>query len=1218
MRAFLDIVRFELRIQTTSPVFVGLALLYFLLHLLTLSQVGIHLTDNERIAANSAYLLVRTAMVLGVLGPLPAIFLVAHAIVRDHERHTAETFFTTPASSRAFLAGRFVGGFMCVALVGAAGAAGLALAAWMPWISAARLTPTSYLALGLTFVVMLPSLFTYCAFSFAVAERARSITVAWVVAPVIVVLALAINGMPVRGDAGWPALLDPSGLLAVETATRYWSVADLNARSPFAPIVLNRLIWIGASLVVVLYTVLRGQLMRVGSESVPSLRRLVNRATRAWTPRDTRTSESRTRGHVATPRPAATEHDTRERLEAASGWPNAISQFASQLRIDLRAAFVSPLTVVVIVLTVVATVNEARTIPGAVMGLPLHPQTGQMLGFFRFGLFQFALMQLIFYSGTLVHRERDYRIAEIVDALPHPDWLMVMSKTTALCLLIASLLMASVLSTIVLQVAAGYRHFDVAVYAEGVFLDTGVYFGMLAVLAVFIQVLSPGKWTGMLATVVAFAILLSLEQAGFEDLLYGFRLPQVIYSDMNGFGHYRLQLFSLVAYWVAFCLLLLAAAHLLYLRGPVALFAARLREGRRRVSPPVRATVALTGLALCVAGAWIFINTHVLNAYTTDDSRKAAQAEYERRYGQYRNQPMPSLTRLDFEVDLFPSERRLESRGTATLINRRDTAVDSVVISADPRLSFSELTVAGSAAASLDTAQGVFRFTFIPPLAPQATTVLSWRATRANRGFANSANDNEIVGNGTFVDLAGVAPLTGYDEECELSGAVDRRRFGLPLESRLAALGDPAWLATVGRSNDGRVDMHVIVSTDGDQTPVSGGRILRSWDANGRRLVEFTTEAATWPTLAILSARYDVAKRTTGGVSLEVYHDPQHGWNVPIMLDTADKALAYFSREFRPYPLSSLRIAEYARYRGAARSFPGAVAYSETAGFLTDLTNWAQLDYTTIHEFAHQWWGGLAYGAHMQGRQMLNESLAQYSTLMMFKQFSEPRWLREVLATTHDAYLNARSRESVDEQPLMRTEDQGNISYNKGALALFALQDIIGADKVHAALRAYLDRFAMKPPPFPTSRDLVNELRAVAGPDNQSLITDLFEKIVVFDVGIDSATMQPTPPTDSAGAALNGFDVTVDVSAHRFEVDGQGTETEGPLDAWFDIVIFPESSEPRLAQAPLYQGKHRLRRGVQRVTVHVDGKPGAAGVDPYHVMIDRTPGNNIASVALRP
>jgi hypothetical protein len=324
------------------------------------------------------------------------------------------------------------------------------------------------------------------------------------------------------------------------------------------------------------------------------------------------------------------------------------------------------------------------------------------------------------------------------------------------------------------------------------------------------------------------------------------------------------------------------------------------------------------------------------------------------------------------------------------------------------------------------------------------------------------------------------------------------------------------------------------------------------------------------------------------------------------MLATAKKAMEYFSREYAPYPLSSFRILEYPRYRTAARAYPGTVAYSESAGFLTDLSGWASLDYATAHELAHQWWGGLIYGAKMQGRQMLNETMAQYSTLMVFRQEADPQWLRRVLAATHRNYLDARSRENVGEQPLMYTEDQGNISYNKGALVMFALQDLIGADRMHQALRSFLRRFAMQPPPYPMSRDLVDELRAAAGPEYQQLITDMFERIVLYDVS----------PTAADVTAVDGeYEVAMSISARQFEADAQGVEHEVPLDTSFDLVVFPESSAELVARTPIYQHKHRLQSGTQRIVVRVPTRPAAVGVDPFHLMIDHAPENNVLALA---
>ena len=166
-----------------------------------------------------------------------------------------------------------------------------------------------------------------------------------------------------------------------------------------------------------------------------------------------------------------------------------------------------------------------------------------------------------------------------------------------------------------------------------------------------------------------------------------------------------------------------------------------------------------------------------------------------------------------------------------------------------------------------------------------------------------------------------------------------------------------------------------------------------------------TTEwkAPIRPRIFLSSARYQVARDNWNDVSTEVYYDAKHPWNVGAMQHTAKTALEYYSREFAPYMYPYFRIVEYPGYEDHAQAFPGTVPYTETVGFLTDLSSWAPLDLATAHELAHMWWGGLAYGARMQGRKILNEGLAEYSTLMLFKQQQNPLWLRQMLAERHDA-----------------------------------------------------------------------------------------------------------------------------------------------------------------------------------------------------------------------
>jgi ABC-2 type transport system permease protein len=166
---------------------------------------------------------------------------------------------------------------------------------------------------------------------------------------------------------------------------------------------------------------------------------------------------------------------------------------------------------------------------------------------------------------------------------------------------------------------------------------------------------------------------------------------------------------------------------------------------------------------------------------------------------------------------------------------------------------------------------------------------------------------------------------------------------------------------------------------------------------------------------------------------------------------------------------------------------------------------------------------------------------------------------------------------------------------------MFALQELIGADKVNGALRAYYARFVDMKPPFPTTLDLVHELRVVAGPEYQRFITDYFEKIMLYDAGISSASVKRVDA---------GYEITMEIDAHQFEADGVGNETEVPLDTWFQVAVFPHSDKPLVEQQPLYLQQHRLHGGVQRVTVVVAEPPATVVVDPFRLMIDRVRENN--------
>ena len=68
---------------------------------------------------------------------------------------------------------------------------------------------------------------------------------------------------------------------------------------------------------------------------------------------------------------------------------------------------------------------------------------------------------------------------------------------------------------------------------------------------------------------------------------------------------------------------------------------------------------------------------------------------------------------------------------------------------------------------------------------------------------------------------------------------------------------------------------------------------------------------------------------------------------------------------------------------------------------------------------------------------------------------------------------------------------------------MYLLQERLGEDAVNRALQRFLAEWRFKGPPYPRSIDLINEYRKEAKiPEEQQLITDLFEKITLYDLKV--------------------------------------------------------------------------------------------------------------------
>jgi hypothetical protein len=206
-------------------------------------------------------------------------------------------------------------------------------------------------------------------------------------------------------------------------------------------------------------------------------------------------------------------------------------------------------------------------------------------------------------------------------------------------------------------------------------------------------------------------------------------------------------------------------------------------------------------------------------------------------------------------------------------------------------------------------------------------------------------------------------------------------------------------------------------------------------------------------------------------------------------------------------------------------------------------------------------------------------------------------------------YLMGRGVDPEGERPLAQVRPyQDYVAYRKGAIAMYALKDAIGEAAVNRALARFIRDYAYKSDPYPIAADLIRLLRAEAGPKHRRLVTDLLEKIVLWDLAVTRSSATET----GDGIWL----VRVDVRARKLESNSEGEEKEVPLDQAIDVGLFAaDPSTPSFtAKDVIALEKRRIASGAQTVEFVVDRKPAYVGINPYLKLIEREISDNVVAL----
>lgn len=1181
--------RYQLR-QLTTWLYFGIVLGFAFLVV-----IGNYIYD-----ARDGYFLLNAPIVIAEIMVLSSVhwLLIGGSVAGDaaaRDVHTRMHLLTYTASSSkaAYLGGRFLAALALNSIIMLAIPVGLLLAIYGTGVEADIMGPfrvTAYLTSF--FFIVLPNTFFATAIQFSVGVLSRRAMGGYLGGAVLFVAAYVIWPLLKKGE-DWGHLADPMSFGSVLShLSNDWSPLEKNTRLLLldGSFLVNRLLWLGISLGILTFTYVHFQLVLPG---------LSQKQKRDKQPTATKMAWERLTWGVA------------EALPQGRGTYGLATQLR-QLRLITWQAFLSlansktglPL------LALLAALMGA-TIRGNLKGrgVPLLPRTDFVLDYLTAPLSEpetfWIIISLltIYYAGELVWWERDTGLSEIANVMPVPEWILFGSGFLALSLVLVVWLAFLMMAGMLAQTVLGGVRVEIGLYIPVLFGVQLVDCLLFALLALCIHVLVNQKYVGHLVALLAYGCIAFAATLGIEDKLLIFSAsPRWTYTDMAGFGHTLEPWLWFKGYWMAWALLLAVVGVLFWVGSRERSIVSRLQQARRRFTGAlVRLSLTATG-GLLVAGGFIFYNTNVLHSDASTSVTIAQQAAYELHYRQYLNVPQPLLTGVNLQVAIHPRQRSVVIQGTYLLVNTNRVPIDSIHLATGAGVKTTAITFDGpSIEVLVDEKHGHRIYALTNPLPPGDSLRLRFQVTYQAQGFSNNGADAQVVDNGTSFRNIEWLPAIGYQPYRELDEAGSRKAYGLAPRPATPSLYDLE--ARRYAPFPEQISFEAIISTDADQTVVAPGTLRRTWTKASRRYFHYATDSPIRNEYSFSSANFAVQEETwrnpSAGpaqpVAIQIFYPPGLTENPARMLRSAQASLDYYVKQFGPYPHRQLRFVVHPGYSFGNHASPINITAEEGFFLLNPTNDKRGFDLVTAvvaHEVAHQWWGNQLKQAYVEGAGLITESLAWYSAMGVMEDKYGSEHLRRLLSFLREENETPRSRAAL---PLLQANDWYQM-YRKGPLALYALSQYIGRDRVNGALRQLLVKHRPGTIPRPTSLDLYQELQTVTPDSLQPLLHDLFRANTFWELETETATAKQIKG--------GSWQVTINLRANKLVVDSAGTETKLPMKDWVEIGVFAPAEEGKEVGKQLYLQKHLIKSGRQTIMLTLQDRPANVSFDPRNLLID--------------
>ena len=1205
----------EIKTWLKKPMFYIFASIMFLLGVLIMAiGLGVFSSDNVTVTSNS-YLNSPLA-ITGILSQLAILtYLLIPSITggtihRDFKNNMHNVLYSYPLTKFKYLLAKFTAGVTINLGIILAILLGLLVGSILPGVNESLLGPFKLWNYIQPFAfIIFPNVLFYSAIVFAIVVFSRNLNIGFMaVLTMIIIQLIATSASENVDDKFYYALFDPMANVALADATEFWTPVEQNEKTiPMAGSLLyNRLLWGGISFLILLGIIGRFNFAQNAAtfsffkkKAVKAVKKNFSRVERIVIPEVATdfsfSGKLKTLWHL-------TKNDTRYII---TGWPFIIITFLA------------------IVLTFVM-----MSFSQLIFNTAILPKTWTMLAEPSTYMVLFSFLLIHLYSGFLMDRARMAHLNQIVDVTPTRNWIFLVSKGVSLFIMTAFLQLVLILCGMAFQTVKGFYDYQIDLYLfQAFFLNIWSYVPWI-LLALLVHTLIKNKWIGLVTLlIIAIAVPLVQGAIGVEQAIYDFNsggAPSP--SDFDGYGTGLPRFYTFRAYWISFGMILLMVAILFYRRGAGMNVKSRFAFAKARLNRPVITIAAVSLVVFLGIGSYSWYINNVENELLTGKEREELRVNAERELGKFAGIPQPKLIDVNTFMDMYPEERNFKAGATFKMVNQDSVAIDTLHVNLTDYPT--EIILDRKTKIVYDNEDYNYRmYQFEKPMLPGDTLVFKF--TTENKPNIFLDDNSPIATNGTFVN-SGIFPSIGYNDGFEIRNTEIREKYDLAPKDRLPDPDVPGARDSnyIGGYSDW-IDFEATLSTSPDQIAIAPGYLIKEWEKDGRKYFQYKMDSKMLNFYSFLSGKYDVMRENYKGINLEIYHHPDHTYNLDRMMKGMKEGLDYFNASYTPYQHRQVRIIEFPKQNGRfAQAFANTIPFSEGVGFIADVDDEDQdaVDYPlaiTAHELAHQWWAHQVIGAKAKGATLLSESMSEYSSLKVLEKVYGKNQMRRFLKDAMNGYLTGRTTERIKEQPLMYNENQQYIHYQKGSLVLYAVSDYIGEENFNAVAKNFAEKYQFKGSPYPVATEFVDDLKKATPDSLKYIITDMFETITLYDTKVKGATYTKLP---DGKYAVNVKGIVSKYRSYKkgkkgfksIQGDSLTYTPEGkddpivslPLADYIEVGVFGEKDEATGNENVLYLKKLKVSEINNSFDIIVDEKPVEAGIDPFNKLIDRRGGDN--------